>query len=287
MELCKCCQISPNIPKIGFGTNLYDWNQETKEDLLKALDSALKIGYRYFDLEDGNDYIIKHLNESKIDRKKLFISERIYTVPSIENTKNRIKEIGYLDMLYVGNPPATSSRNEFNIVMRNIWTGLLKVKAEGLVKHIGISNFHSKQLGLLIKYCDENEYQYPDFVFIETHPFNTNKDLIKLYQKYNIKIIGYSTLGFVGTSYFEENYDLQQFVKKNKLESYAQACIGFNLNRNISVVTKSLNEEHLRINYETEKYLDIDYTELEELNIYSPFNSDTTNSMIANGLIRK
>jgi diketogulonate reductase-like aldo/keto reductase len=290
--MTQCAQKSPILPSIGFGTNLYPWldeiekHSETSEDLKDGIQKATEIGYTWFDVTDDNykDVIKATQSTKKIQRKDLIYSHRIYTIPSVEWTKERTKEIGYFDMMYVGNPPFTTYRSEFKTVIGNVWIGLLKCKAEGLTKYVGICNFQRKQLQIFLEWCDDNEYQYPDFGIIETHPFYSCNDLIEYYNDKKILPIAYGSLGGVGSDYFQENSDIKDFVSKYKLQSFAQACIGYNSSRGISTIVRSLKKEHLLINAETPvDRSDIQWNELNDVNIYSPFNNDTSNAIVANG----
>ena len=272
------------IPKIGLGSNVYTWQNESITDIANIIPDTLKIGYRFFDLPENNTTeILNKINESKINRNELFISQKIFSVPSIMDTKKRVEQIQYLDLLYLANPPITSSRITFNASLTESYLSLLKVKAEGLVKNIGICNFHKKQLQLLIDLCDQNEVDYPDYAFLEIHPINRNPELYKLYNKYNIKIISYSSIGGTGTSYYAEDKEIQNFVKKNKMSSYTQAVLGHTISTGYSVLVKSINIEHLKQNFETLKFVKTDFSELDDMNIYSPLNNDTSNAMVANG----
>jgi diketogulonate reductase-like aldo/keto reductase len=145
---------------------------------------------------------------------------------------------------------------------------------------------------LFLKLCDREELEYPDFALLEIHPLNFNFDLINLYRKNNIKLISYSSLGTAGTNFYESNIDINFYKKKYKLESYTQVLLGYILNKEIIPIAKSSNINHLQQNIDTLKYLKNskapqgNYNELDQLNLYTPFNNDTSNSIIGNGQLR-
>ena len=58
------------------------------------------------------------------------------------------------------------------------------------------------------------------------------------------------------------------------------------LNNDIIPIAKSTNVNSLQENIDTMKYLKNNYSELDYLNLYSPINNDTSNSIIANGQLR-
>ncbi len=160
------------IPTIGFGTTEFIWTGETKKDIAAVIPDAIKMGYRFIDLDETYDPnpITDAISETKINRSDLFISQKIYTIPTITQTKKRIEKIEYLDLLYLASPPLTDSRITFNTILKDEWYGMCNVKAEKLVKNIGICNFHNKQLNLFLKMCDNEELEYPSFGLLEIHP---------------------------------------------------------------------------------------------------------------------
>jgi diketogulonate reductase-like aldo/keto reductase len=159
-------------PTVGLGTTEFSWNGETKKDIAAIIPDAIKMGYRFIDLDETYDPnpITDAIAEVEINRSDLFISQKIYTIPTITETKRRTEKIEYLDLLYLANPPLTDSRITFNDVLKSEWYGMANVKAEKLVKNIGICNFHNKQLNLFLKLCDREELEYPDFALLEILP---------------------------------------------------------------------------------------------------------------------
>lgn len=280
-----CVQVPPTLPTLGFGTNLYTWNGQTVQQLSAAALAAAELGYTWYDTTDDTLPTISTALQDR-PRAELIYSHRIYTIPSLQGTRSRCESIGgYLDMMYVGNPPNTNSRSEFKTVMSNVYIGMLKCKSAGLVRHIGVCNYGLRQLQLLVQWCRDNEYQLPDFAILETHPFHTQSDLITEYQRLNIQPIAYSALGGTGTQYFADNYDLHTFVHAHNLASYTQACIGYNHSRGIPSIVRSLDAAHLDINAAT-PVDDIDFSVLDKCNIYTAFNNDSSNAALADAQLR-
>jgi diketogulonate reductase-like aldo/keto reductase len=118
---------------------------------------------------------------------------------------------------------------------------------------------------------------------LELHPLNFDKDLIDLYGKYKIKIIAYSPLGSLATELYSDEKTVESIRRREKMNSYTNVLINFLLNQGINVCLKSTNLEHLKINLSKFKLSKESLDQLYEMNIYSPMNSDTSNSMIANG----
>lgn len=269
---------------IGYGTKIYQSTGETETQVAEKTSVALNLGYRFIDLPESAEEITTAISQSKTSRKNLFISQKIYTEVSIDGMKERNKNIEYLDLLYIANPPITSARITFNAVMRSLWLAMIEVKNLGLVRFIGICNFHSKQLRIFLKLCQDNNWQLPDYAFLEVHPFNYDSDLIKLYQKNKIGLISYSPLG-MGIDLYPEHLTIQKITKKYGAESYAQILLSWLLSKDISSAVKSTNIEHMTQNLKLIDLAEEDIEILDNLNSYAIINNDTANSYIANGEI--
>lgn len=66
------------IPTIGFGTTEFIWTGETKKDIAAVIPDAIKMGYRFIDLDETYDPnpITDAISETKINRSDLFISQK-------------------------------------------------------------------------------------------------------------------------------------------------------------------------------------------------------------------
>jgi len=127
---------------VGFGT--YDIGAE---DFREALRAALEAGYTHIDTAEG------YMNESEIgeviaeyDREKLFLTSKVLpknlnyesVLASCEASLDRLGT-DYLDLYLIHWPnPAISLRETFD--------ALAKLRAEGKVRNVGVSNFSIYQL---------------------------------------------------------------------------------------------------------------------------------------------
>ena len=68
---------------------------------------------------------------------------------------------------------------------------MIKLKEEGLVKNIGVSNFNQFQLNRVIKETS----LVPAVNQIELHPYNTQSSLVDFCQKHGITVVAHTPLG--------------------------------------------------------------------------------------------
>jgi alcohol dehydrogenase (NADP+) len=279
------------IPEIGIGTNLQLYKSEKIDDLLEIIKSGLSLGYRFIDTGDVIDsnttQIFKCLQNYK--RKNLFISTRVYDYTTPEAFKEYLGNLNYIDLCNFGNVPITTSRMEFNNVALKIWAGMVILKNEGLVKHLGIINFHFRQAEIFFKLLKDKELELPTVAYVEVHPLNMQERLIQFYRKQQIHVIAYSPLGSNGHHIYSEHEIIDDIKTEFKADTYVQILLATTLARGISVIPKTLNNIHLGQNLASLQYISKVTQEhmdlLAEMDLNSPLNMDTTSAINANNRI--
>jgi len=152
------------IPQLGFGT----W-QVSIEDAHKAVDTALEVGYRHIDTAAiyGNETGVgTAIAESGLAREDLWITTKLWNNQhktddariGIEASLERLG-LDYLDLFLI-HWPATMKYGEEYI---QAWDALQQFQAEGLVRSIGVSNFHPENL-------DRLNGEVPVINQVEMHP---------------------------------------------------------------------------------------------------------------------
>ena len=167
-----------SIPVIGFGT----WNLNNNE-LKQALKTALDTGYQHIDTAEGykNEAVIGEVL-TEYNRQNIFLTSKV--LPSNLNYENVIQsckhsleklKTDYLDLYLIHWPnPAISLRE-------TLWA-MKKLKGQGLVKNIGVSNFSRYQLNIALKITP-----VPIKVNqVEFHPYRQHKNLREFCSKNDI-----------------------------------------------------------------------------------------------------
>jgi diketogulonate reductase-like aldo/keto reductase len=132
------------IPPLGFGT----WKLHGTA-ARQAVETALSVGYRYIDTADvyQNHYeVAKAIKSCRIPRSDIFLTTKLWTD---ELSHNRVYDallrfleelsVDYLDLLLIHWP------NKL-VPIHQTLEAMAKCQREGLVRHLGVSNFTSKHL---------------------------------------------------------------------------------------------------------------------------------------------
>ena len=147
------------------------------------------------------------------------------------------------------NEDIDDSNNGLNIdesvSIHEVWNGMEHVLQQGIVRAIGVSNMPLMLLHELLSRCTIP----PSVIQIELHPYLQQTSLLNYCQRRKIHVQAYSPLGSPG---YRESHEpnvltdptLQRIAKSYSI-STAQLCIVWALQRGTSIVTKSLNEQHL------------------------------------------
>ena len=177
-----------DIPSIGLGT----WDLRGKEGE-NVIQVALDVGYRHIDtaqMYENEKEVGNAIINSKIEREKLFITTKIYTLvvknngikDSFEKSLINLKT-DYVDLLLIHFPAFTTNLNDMLEI-------LFELKENDKAKNIGISNFNHNLVNDCIKlgykdiFCNQVEY----------HPYLEQNNLIRVLKEYNIIPVAYSPL---------------------------------------------------------------------------------------------
>ena len=152
------------------------------------------------------------------------------------------------------------------------WLGMEDAKAQGLVKHIGVSNVPIALLQELLSHHADMRYR-PEVNQIELHPYLSQQPLVEYCAQHQIHVQAYSPLGTPGyknekeptvlhdptlqhiaankrhtTRTTNNGGDNSSSSSSSKLLSPAQVALHWALQRNTSVVCKASSTQHLQEN---------------------------------------
>ncbi|MBS3056619.1 MAG: aldo/keto reductase [Candidatus Aenigmarchaeota archaeon] len=229
----------PEVPVIGFGT----W-QITGDQCRSAVKSALDIGYRHIDTAqryENEEEVGSAISGSGIKREEIFLVTKVWITnlrynDVIKSTKESLKKLktGYIDLLLIHWPVSDISVDETLNAMN-------KLREEGIIRHIGVSNFSVEQLKEAQKhseiFCNQVEY----------HPFISQEKILRYCQQNNIMLTAYSPLA---RSKVNEDKTLIEIGEKyNKTTS--QITLRWLIQqKNVAAIPKAVNMIHQKENFD-------------------------------------
>jgi len=174
------------VPALGFGT----W-QLTGPQCTEAVCDAIEIGYRHLDtaqMYENEDRVGEAIRQTDVPRDELFVTTKIgrenvepdRAIASTHASLDRL-DLDYIDLLLIHWPSQVMPIGETLAAMREL-------SDEGLVRHIGVSNFTPslfKQASLhATLFCNQVEY----------HPLLSQDQLVAQAQQMGHMLTAYSPL---------------------------------------------------------------------------------------------
>jgi 2,5-diketo-D-gluconate reductase A len=226
------------MPALGFGT--LELNDSVG---VNSVAQAILLGYRLIDTATiyGNEEAVgKGIKKSGIDRKKLFISTKLWVSDmGYENTKKAfersLKKLGvdYLDMYLIHRPHGD---------VQGSWQAMEELYKKGKIKAIGVSNFDSVQLADLISKAEIK----PAINQIEVNPFFQEPELQKTIEKVGVQVEGWSPFAQGRNGLFTNNVLVEIGKKYNK--TAAQVTLRWLIQRGIIVIPRTSNPAYMKEN---------------------------------------
>lgn len=259
-------KIGVEIPSIGLGT--FPFRGREMADMIKA---AVKVGYRLFDTADdyhgesGIGLAIRELEqEGIVKRENLFIQTKIsdnnataneplkavyfnasskfmqrHSAEDIVREKVSISlrelQTDYIDSLLIHYP--------FPDYYVDVWKALIKLKDEGVVRYIGVSNFHERHIEKLVKetgVCPELNECYAS-------PISTKQSLVDYCSHHDCMFVTYSPLMDITAGRIETEKFQPLMEKYGK--SLAQIILRWNIDRGCLPLPKTKSPSRLAENF--------------------------------------
>jgi len=229
------------MPQLGLGV----W-QASNEQAQTAVEKALEVGYRSIDTaaiyqnEEGVGHALK---QATLPREELFITTKLWNADqqhpqkALEESLKKL-QLDYVD-LYLIHWPVPQKDHYVQA-----WKGMIELQKQGLIKSIGVCNFHVSHLQRLL---DETGVA-PVINQIELHPLLQQRQLHAWNTTHKIHTESWSPLAQGGEGVFDQKIILSLADKYGKTP--AQVVIRWHLDSGLVVIPKSVTPSRIAENFD-------------------------------------
>lgn len=229
-----------SLPKIGVG--VYKVEPSKSSELIEK---SIQAGARLIDTAsfyENEDGVGDGIKKSGVPREEIFVTTKLWLHElGYENTLKAFEEslkklaLEYLD-LYLIHWPAPKR----GLVYLESWRAMEKLKSEGLIRSIGVSNFHAHHLEKILENCQFK----PVLNQVELHPWLTQEDLVKFHHAHEIITQSSSPLARGQLLSEPTLIDIANLLGKK----VSQVILRWHIQRGFSVIPKSNDPERIKEN---------------------------------------
>jgi len=222
------------IPQLGLGVYKVD-----NDIVANLVDHALSAGYRLIDtanMYDNESGVGEGISRSDVPREDIVVATKFwmddlgYEETLAACTKSlSLLGLDYLDMYLIHWPAPKRD------LYLDSWRAMEKLQHDGLVRSIGVCNFHSEHLQRIM----DNSETTPVLNQVELHPWLTQQPLLDFHTEHNIATQAWSPLA---RGQVLDDPALVALAREYGV-SVAQLVIRWHLQRGIAVIPKS-NSTH-------------------------------------------
>ncbi|UTE78950.1 MULTISPECIES: aldo/keto reductase [unclassified Rossellomorea] len=248
------------IPYVGLGV----YQMKDPSETVQAVRTAIQSGYRSIDtaaIYDNEESVGQGVKEGGVAREDLFITSKVWnsdqgydtTLKAFETSLKKL-DMDYLDM-YLIHWPVEGKYND-------TWKAMERLHGEGLIKSIGVSNFHQHHLEDLMK----NGNEKPVLNQIELHPRLNQEKIREFCASHNVAVEAWSP---IAQGRVLDEPTLNHIAEKHE-KSAAQVILRWHLQNDVIIIPKSVHENRIKENADLFNF----ELSLEEMNQINQLNLD-------------
>ncbi|MFB6135217.1 MAG: aldo/keto reductase [Halobacteriaceae archaeon] len=224
---------------VGLGTA----RNTDPEQCAESVRAALEAGYRHVDTAqdyDNEAYVGDGVERADVPREEVFLATKVATAnlggeDVVESVRGSLDRLGveYVDLLYVhwpiGEYEATDTLPAFD-----------RLREEGLVRHVGLSNFTLDLLDEAREVLDAPVFAHQ----VELHPFLPQGELRGYAAEHGHRLVAYSPLA---KGRVLDDPTIRE-VADRRDATPAQVTLAWHLAKGVVPIPKATGEAHVREN---------------------------------------
>lgn len=250
---------SDRLPRVGLGT----YSDDDRDQWTDHVRTALDAGYRHVDtaqVYENEEYVGEGIRRADVDREDVFLATKTVHVdvpgPGSEAIREAVEgcldRLGtdYVDLLYV-HWPAGCYEPETTLGTFE------ELREEGVVRHIGVSNFKPETLDTALDVLDAPLFANQ----VECHPLLQQEELRAYAVEHGHWLVAYCPIAR------GEVFDVPAIreVADAHDATAAQVALAWLLSKeNVAVVPRSTSEDHIRQNLAARE-IELDRAEIERI----------------------
>ena len=234
--------MTDSLPAVGLGT----WQNTDPDQCARTVANALEMGYRHVDTARfyGNEeHVGEGIAAADVPREDVFLASKVHpeaegaaydeVYDGIEKSLSLL-DVDALDLLYIHWPVGNYEAEETLAAFADLVD-------DGLVRHVGVSNFDRALLEKALDVLDVPLFANQ----VERHPLLPQEDLVAHAREHDYYLVAYSPLGRGDAL----SLPAVEAVAEKHGVSPAQACLAWVAHpENVVAIPKATGEDHLRDN---------------------------------------
>ncbi|TKA25558.1 hypothetical protein B0A50_05419 [Salinomyces thailandicus] len=237
-----------SIPMLAYGTGTawYKTGDESQIDQACIDSTKVAIGLEYHHIDGAEVYKTETelgtaIKQSGVAREKLFVTTKVLPniadIPSALKTSLKKLQMEYVDLYLIHAPFFSDNKEEH----QQKWKQMEEMKAQGLVKTIGVSNYLPEQLDWIFETCKTP----PAINQIEFHPYLQHVDLLKYHKEKGIATQAYGPLTSITKAANGPVDDILQSLARKYAVSPGEICLRWCIDQDVIPITTSGKEQRL------------------------------------------